>query len=300
MNMFRNLVSRIVWTSADEGAGGGDGATPPAGSSPAGAADANPFGSLEGATPPAATPPATTPGSPYFPDKFPDHLRGQTDKETIDKLFGAFSGFRDEAAKRGAVPKEPAEYKLALRDDLTKVFGDPEKDPLVPIFRTMAHKHGLTDKQAAGFFEDFHAEVLAQGKVKTVDPMAEARALVGDQAARMTPQEIAAEATKQWKATVDWIDGLTGAKVLSTEQSAKLKAIAEDADGVKAINALRVLTREQGLQPGGDGSRGLTVDDLNARLADPRNDPFHPSHQPAFYAETQRLFQTFYGQAGRA
>jgi hypothetical protein len=296
------MLRTATYAPADEGAGAAAPSAPAAAAPsapPAAAApsDGNPFGSLDGGQPAAPAAPAS---AGYIPEKLPEHLRGANEKETIDKLFGAFSGFRDEQAKRGAVPKEPGEYKLALPDGADKVFGDIEKDPIVPIFRTVAHKHGLTDKQAAGLFQDFHAEILAQGKVQTVDPMAEAKSLIGEAAARMTPQEIAQAASKQWKDTVDWIDGLAGSKVLTPEQSAKFKALAEDADGIRAINALRTMTREQGLQPGGDGSRGMTVDDLNARLADPRNDPFNGRSDPAFQQETQRLFQTFYGNAGRA
>ena len=272
--------------------------------------DVGPFGAVAGAAPVAGTSAPSGAasqaqaqagaGQPYYPDKLPEHLRGASDRETLDKVFGAYSGFRDEQAKRGAVPKTADEYKLELSPEAKATFGDPASDPRAKIFKSLAHKHGLTDKQAAGVFAEFHAEMIGQNLVPKFDPAAEIEKLAAGKAG-LNAEQKRQEAASRWKGAVDWADGLVAQKTLSKEQATLIKAVAETADGVMLIEALRGLSREHGLQTGGAGTQtALTKADLDRRTADPRNSPFAAGYDPAFRAETDRLYQQFYSPQNRA
>ena len=268
----------------------------------------SPFGAAAGAAAPpagvsapsgAAAAPAA--GTPYYPDKLPEHLRGQSDRETLDKVFGAYSGFRDEVAKRGAVPKTADEYKLELSDEAKATFGDPAADPRAKIFKGLAHKHGLTDKQAAGLFGEFHQELIGQNLVPKFDPNAEIEKLAAGKVG-LTGEQKKQEAAQRWKAAVDWADGLLAQKVVSKEQATMLKGLAEvGADGIMLIERLKGLSRENGLQTGGTPTGAtLTKADLDRRIADPRNQFHSGTFDKAFAEETDRLFQQFYSGQNRA
>lgn len=296
-----------------EGAGGGAaapaapgaGAATPAGPSGAAApvAPVNPFtGAPAGAAPaaPASGTPAPTPSTPpagatYFPDKLPEHLRGTSDKETIDKLWASASGLREEMAKRGSVPEKPDGYKLELGEDLAKVFGDPTKDPGTQIFRNLAAKHKLTAEQASGLYKDWHADLLAQGVYKPLDIGVEAKKLLGSDANGLSIDQVKAKAGARWNDAVTWVDGMIASKALSPELGVLAKAIAETADGIQLLETWKGGMRETGLQPGGQIAGSVTKEQLDQRNNDPRGNPMDPRFEPAFERQTQEMFRAFYG-----
>lgn len=295
------LLMGMAFLYAPEGEGGdggGDGGGNPFGT-PAAGGDGKPAGDGkpgEGdGTPPAG-------GQPYFPQNFPDHMRGGNDRETIDKVFGAYSGLREELSKRGTVPKEPKEYNLALSETAAKVLGaDLSKDRSSQIFRNLAHKHGLTDKQASGIFGEFMDEQLAAGVIKVIDPIAESKLIVGDGAVGRTDDEVKGMAAARWQAVMDQIQGFVNDKSVSAEGAAELKKIADTGHGVLALEALLKATGEHGLQPGGaGGGAGITKEELDKRINDPRCNPMNAKYDPAFEAETDRLGRAFYNAQGKA
>ncbi|MGL4397635.1 MAG: hypothetical protein ACRCS9_13930 [Hyphomicrobium sp.] len=291
----------VFYHAPDEGGAAGAGAAGAAGGdggNPFGAAAA--AGAGAGAAAAAAAAGAGGGPQPYFPEKFPDHLRGASDKETIDKMFGAYSGLRTDMAQRGSVPKDSDGYTIEVSEDLQKVFGDLSKDRGVGIFKTLALKHGLTDKQAAGFFQDYHAEALSAGLVKTVDLAAEAKKLAGNAGNGKTPEALKAEAAQRWETSIDWLDGLVAAKTLTAEQAAIAKSIGETADGVLFLEAMAGMSRERGLGTGGQGGgQQLTKADLDQRNNDPRNQPFSGKFDQKFHDETTELWKQFYAGSGK-
>jgi hypothetical protein len=241
------------------------------------------------------------PGSgaqPYFPQNFPDHLRGANDRETIDKVFGAFSGMREDMSKRGTVPKEAKDYNLTLSENAAKVLGqDLSKDRSSQIFRNLAHKHGLTDKQASGMFSEFNDELLSAGVIKVIDPLKESKLIAGDAAVGRSDDEVKELAATRWQTTIDQVDALVNSKTVSKEGGAELKKIAETGHGLLALEALIKATGEHGLQTGGDTpAAGITKADLDKRINDPRADPRSPKFDQAFYDETDRLGRAFYSK----
>lgn len=281
----------------DGGGGGGDGGNPFG--TPAANGDGKPAGDGKPGDGDGKLPAS---GQPYFPQNFPEHMRGGNDRETIDKVFGAYSGLREELSKRGSVPKEAKEYNLALSENAAKVLGaDLSKDRSSQIFRNLAHKHGLTDKQASGIFGEFMDEQLAAGVIKVIDPIAESKLIVGDAAVGRTDDDVKGMAAARWQAVMDQIQGFVNDKSVSAEGAAELKKIADTGHGVLALEALLKATGEHGLQTGGSGGgAGITAAELDKRINDPRGNPMHPKYDPAFEAETDRLGRAFYNAQEKA
>ncbi len=284
-----------------DGAGAGGGAGGDAGGD--GGGSANPFGKPAPASGDGKAgdgrAPTATPGA-YYPDKLPDHLRGASDRETIDKLHQNWTDLRGELSRRGTVPAKPEDYKLNMSEELRKVYGDPSKDKGSQIFRSLAAKHKLTAEQAAGIYEDWHAELLSQGVYAPIEPMAEAKKLLGGEVVGKSDQQIMQAAAGKWKDAVDWIDGMVGQKSLTPELAMLAKGLLETADGINLIGVFRAGMREHGVQPSGQSAAGLTKQQLSDRNNDPRGNPRDPRYDAAFEQETQRLFREFYGAGTKA
>lgn len=272
-------------------------ATPAASPAPAAAPRS---GLSQVATPPASPSPDGQAELAAWAKDLPEHLRAATPEETIARLAAAYSGARTELGKRGEVPKAPADYKLELAPELAKVFGDPSTDKGTSIFRTLAHKHGLTDKQAAGIFAEYHQQMVADGVVKPFDLDAEMKKLLGTDAAGLNPEQLRSKANERYTDTVKWIEGLEGTKTLTREEGGLARALAEEASGIHLLAKLRGLSKESGLQTGGQPGGQMTREQVDARINDPRNDPRHKDHSPAFSEETMRIAQSFFGKQTRA
>lgn len=306
--LITRIIPRPVF-NAEGGAGGGGAGAAAAAADPGAAGASSGAGTGTGTAPPAVKNPFTGAEAPppavagkdgaYFPEKLPEHLRGGNDRETLDKVFAAYSGAREELSKRGSAPKDLAEYKLDFGDDLKKVFGDPETSPEIKIAKQVAMKHGLTKEQLSGFVRDYHEGLLAGQVVKPMDPAKEARAILGDAARGRSEADIAQEAGKIWEDTVKWLDGMVSSKVLTAEGADALKPALETAAGVKAIRALRQATLEHALNPGaGQGvPGGLTKEDLQRRASSPEVDPLNPKFDPRKARALEEDYRRFYAAA---
>lgn len=284
----------LMWTvmtfNTAEAAGGGEGGAPGGG----GEAPAAPVNPYEAA---GAQPTSVEQGGSIM-DRLPQHLRGETPEQALEKVFAAYSGAREEMGKRGKAVDKPDDYAVEFSEDVLAVVGDPAQDETLAVARNMAHKHGLTQEQFSGFVQDFHAELLAQGKLGGVDVKAEAAKLAGDAAARMSEQDVLNAAAAAWTDATTYIDGLVADKTLTADQANVLRGLAETADGILALKALRGQMREVGVQTGGTGAgQALTKADLDRRMADPRNQALAPEFDPAFAQQTDEMFKQFYGAA---
>lgn len=312
--MYIRTLARLlsVMSNGDAGGGGGGGAnggdaSGGGGSASGDAGGGNPFGGAKGGASGGAggngaggAPGGT--GAPYYPEKLPDHLRGANERETLDKLFGAYSGMREEISKRGTVPKDANEYQLAVPDDVAKVLGsDLSKDRSAQIYRQIALKHGLTDKQAVGLFSDFMSEQVGAGLIKTVDPRAEARKVLGNGAAGLSDDQVMDKAAERWQTLQDQIGGLVANKSINDGMAAAAKQLTNTADGMLLLETMFAKMGERGINTGGNGGQGggITKADLDKRWNDPRTDPRHPQYDKAFADETDRLGREFFG-SGKA
>lgn len=277
------LFSMMLLRAAEDGSGNSGGAGGDGGDNKGGAGSGDNAGGAGGA-------------QPYFPQNFPDHLKGANDRETIDKVYGAFSGAREAMSKNGTVPKESKDYQLALSDDAAKVLGaDLSKDRTAQIYRTLAHKHGLTDKQATSLFREFMDEQISSGVITVLDPIKEAKTILGDAAIGRSDDEVKDLAGQRWNTLKSQLEGLAMSKKISPEMQDAAKQLMDTAHGVLFLETLIKMTGEHGIQTGGTaGGGGITKADLDARINDPRANPHHPKFDQVFADETDRLGRAFY------
>lgn len=231
----------------------------------------------------------------YRPEGLADHLLGATDQETIDKLIAQNKGFRDDTAKRGAVPRDATTYDLALSDDAKAAWKVADDDKAVGLIKEVAHEYGLTDKQA-GVFGKFLDVAMERGIIpKPVTPdvlftsLAPADAAPGDRVALGERRYLDAEA---------YLNTLGNTLGLSEDERRDTLMMATTKGGLLLIERMM---RSSGVETsvtveGKTKSDGeITAESLRARQADPRNISSSPKFDKAFQAETTRQYKVFYG-----
>jgi hypothetical protein len=309
------MTARFAFQSAavfnPPDAPGGGGGTPPAGGA-AGtppAAGAPPSGAPDG-QPPAATPPGQ-PSSPqaYRPQGLPDHFAGKDDRETIDKLFGAYQGARRDMSERGAVPDKPDLYRLEPSDKLKPYVANFDKDPVYAKTREIFHAAGVTDKQFNKIVGPW-LEALVEGGL--VDAPADANAmllsLAPASAASLDEAGKKAAATQRIRNNMAWVDGMqaqgawgqSGTDGKNPIADFFAAALASDPRAHAAIEWMRGMHAEPRPAMGGAPAGGVTEHQIKDRLNDPRNDPRSPKFERAFAEETDRLSRAQWPGAGRA
>jgi hypothetical protein len=298
----------MVLDKEGAGAGGGSaggappagGGAPPAGSPPpAGGGGSPPAGG--GGQPPGAGAAPPPPGSaPYRPEGLPDHLVGANDRETLDKVFKAFDGFRRGEAERGALPKDPAGYQFTASDKLKPYTGDFDKDPVFGKAREFAHKAGLTDKQFNGFLVPMLESFIDGGLVdKPIDAQAQLMSLAppgeyADDAAKKTA------ASKRMADNTAWIDGAKGQNSFGGNSAPIAEFLA--AAGASDPRAHQLIEWLRGVdapvQPAMGGqaaAANASQEAVKARMRDPRYDPNKPQFDRSFAEETDRLSRSTFG-----
>lgn len=231
----------------------------------------------------------------YRPEGLPDHLLGATDQETIDKLVAQNKGFRDDTAKRGAVPRDATTYDLALSDDAKAAWKVADDDQAVGLIKEVAHEYGLTDKQA-GVFGKFLDVAMERGIIpKPVTPdvlftsLAPADAAPGDRVSLGERRYLDAEA---------YLNTLGNTLGLSEDERRDTLMMATTKGGLLLIERMmRSSGVETSVTVEGRGKTGgeITPDSLRARQADERNNRGSPKFDPSFQAETDRQYKLFYG-----
>jgi hypothetical protein len=232
----------------------------------------------------------------------PDHLAGANDRETVDKLFKAFDGYRRSEADRGAVPKTAADYAFDASDKLKPFVQNFDKDPVYAAAREIALKAGMTDKVFKAFIPGLLEHLVEGGLVdQPIDAKAQLRALApsnvaGDDAAKE------AAASKRVRDNVAWVDGAKAQGAFGDPNDPGAKEIADffastlasDPRAHRAIEWLRGKDAEPRPALPGSGS-GSGSADLTARINDPRGNPNSPQFNRDFAAETDRMLQAQYG-----
>lgn len=244
---------------------------------------------------------------PYRPDGLPDHLSGTSDKETIDKLYKAFDGYRRGEGERGGVPRSPDDYKFEWGETMKPFAENFGKDPLYKETLSIAHKAGISDKAMAKFLPALLGHMVESGMVA---PPVNA----GEQLMKLTPREAAgldaagqkAAAGRRLNNNIAFVDGLKSQLLGSDPQAAQSPLgqaldwlAAETTDKVQA-NFLVEWLMGRGEQPkpaldGGRKAGGTDDEAIKARIRDPRNDPNSATFDRAFAAETDRLSQQQWG-----
>lgn len=150
-----------------------------------------------------------------------------TASETIDKLAGHLKGLP-------WAPEKPDEYKLALPEEFTKRYGDLSKDEVLPIWRQVAHKNGLTDQQFNGAIAELYSELSTKGLIDDpIDVMAELDKLASKHGDQLTRK--ADDTSQRINGVANAINGMVSRQVLSRSESNMVLALAARAEGVMAL-----------------------------------------------------------------
>lgn len=307
-----------ICLAPDDGGGAG-GAGGGAGAAAAGAGgDATPPGSLAAAAAAAAgaggsSPPAggqasgaavgADPSAPYRPDGLPDHLAGATERETLDKVFKAYDGFRRSESERGTVPKDVKGYAFVPADDVKEYTGDLQADGFFQKVLGHAHAVGLSDKQVNGFVNGIMKELVATGTVeKPVDFNAEIDLLIPLEAKSLDAPGQKAAAARRIQDNLAWIEGAKAQGVLEADLAEYISAThADTAKGHRVIEFLRKQAEQADPALGGLGGAGAATEaDYDRLLNDDRQNSNDPKIKQAWAAEKQALAKRLWGTAPRA
>lgn len=273
--------------AAGGGAAGGDaagGGAAGGGGDAAAAADNLAAAAREAAAPAKdkATPAADA-AKGYVPEGLPEDLRGGSDKETIDKLFGKLNG----------MPKAPDKadgYEFKPGKEIAGLI-DPKSDKVLPIFREVAKAHNLSNDAFNGVINDLYAGMMKAGLVKPPVDMASEFVKLGGQGDPATQKQNGMARVLQ---LADQLQGMATRELITPEMAEALIGGATNAAGVLALE--RLLSRwgetSGGPTSGGQpGSQGVTRADVESRFADERYQWGSKKFSQAFKDETDRLWE---------
>lgn len=286
MKIFGELLRNAEGGGSTAAAAGGAETTAAATTSAGSAATAGATGTTQ----------AETSASPtiYRPEGLPDHLIGASEKETVDKLWGAYKGARDKIAGLGEVPADPTAYTFEASDKVKPYAETLSDDPFFNTAKGVFHKHGLSNKAFQGVIGDL-MEAMIDGNIvaEPFSPAKERAALVPDIADPKAQAEAADRIVRENAALVEsW-----AAQGLDASVVTFLKSSLDRAAANKLVDFIRDSRGEQrpALGEQRTSAAGLTEADLDRRMSDPRNTKGDPNYDRGFAAETDRLFKAFYG-----
>ncbi len=286
---LREFLWFTILRAPDDGAGGGDGGG-------SGGGEGGDAGGGEGGKP-AGDPPAGgagDPPAPYRPEGLSDDLFGETDTATIDNLHNRVNGLRQELGARGQVPKEPGDYKFELSEKAAPFVEMGNDDPTMGTIRELAQQHGLTDKQFQ-FFPDLVDKMVDAGVIeRPVDPDAIMSELAPSDF-KGTAEEMKAEGAKRMTAAQLWIDTFDDKAGFDQPMRDELAMLTTTPAGVQVLEKFMKSGIQESVLPGGDGKGGVTATDIDARIADPRNDFNDPKYDEAFAKETREMGKRLHG-----
>lgn len=188
--------------------------------------------------------------APYLPEGLADAFKGKTDRETIDKLWAAEQG-------RAKAPAAAADYKLELPKELEGVI-DPKNDKVLPLWRDIAHKHGLSQPQFNGVIVDLQTAMQKAGLIEKPIVLADEFAALGHGAGDRAAQEQKGQQRVLELATK--LDGLATRQTLTKDEAQLAVQLLSSRQTVQLFEKLLALApSEKGLQGGGQGGGGDTV-----------------------------------------
>lgn len=304
---MRTLLERYLANRAPEGGGDGGGTPGGAGGSGGdGGQAAGGEGSAAGGAGAGGADAAAAAGQPYYPDGLRDDMRGTNDRETIDKLYRAFDGYRQRDAQRGQAPATAEEY---AKFDADKLIGDMKLDAAVaphlkqladdPIMKAVG-AFGLEHKVPApvlqGIVATAYAEAQKAGFLDAyVDPAAERAALLPESAQNLPKDQQDAAIEARLQANEDFVKllmqpGADGKPKIDPKVGEHaLLMLMDTAAGNQFLEFFRgQMTGADRAQPLGGGEGGSSGgksqrEQLRARLGEPEMQAGHPQFDQAKY-----------------
>lgn len=185
----------------------------------------------------------------WFPQGLDANLKGKDANETLANVAKRFAEMPKPPEKADGYTFEPT--------DKTKDRIDPAKDKVLPLFREVAHQHGLSQQQFQGVIDSFYGRLMDAGLMKPpVDVAAEFVKLGGPEG---DPASQRQRGTDRILALDTELDGLATRSMMSKAQVDVLKKeMASSADGIIAFETLLKLIPKQGGAPAGGGQPGGT------------------------------------------
>lgn len=230
----------------------------------------------------------------YTPEGFPEHLLGDDDHGTIDRLFTAYSGARERLAQAGDVPKDVAGYVYEPNETLAPFFAD-ESDPVLASAKQAALKTGITGQQFQSFIDETFTELVGSGQIEApYDPARELKNL-GTYLDTKDPREIEKIATDNEA----FVKNLAAQMELPEPVAGFMASLTDLAGGNVILHRLSGLLQERGISLGAEGETGkvaaISEDELRALDADERIDPASPKFDPALRKKYDEAYQKLYG-----
>jgi hypothetical protein len=225
----------------------------------------------------------------YWPDGISDRyasMRGVDDKSTIDALLADITG-------RATPPEDPKGYKLQLSDELVKRFPEMEKDPVLDIWRDVAHKNGFNDQQFNGAISQLYGQLIEKG---LMDPPINADAeLEKLMPPRGTQTERNASALKRVNVVHDNINGLVTNGTISKEEARPLQGLASTAVGIQTLEKIFSSMGETGIKAGGSPAASISKDAVSQKMQDERYDSRSLKFDPKYRAQVDMEWQRAHG-----
>ncbi|TCD15149.1 hypothetical protein [Oricola cellulosilytica] len=227
----------------------------------------------------------------HLPDGIPDHLKGQSDQETIDKVWGAYRGARDELAKNKpeGKPEKPEAYSFEWPDSIKSSIA--EDDKAVSLFREIAHEAEFTQKQIAAIpkFFEAAAEKGLIDKPQDNNALLESLAPEGFQG---SAEEKRTKGAQRLTTADNWVKQLTKDQGYDDAMKEELRLLTTSEPGVRVLERYMGSGVVKTVTPGGERqASGVTQSQLNARVADPRNNSTSEKFDEDFAKETRELFK---------
>ncbi|GGE79120.1 hypothetical protein H1W37_19460 [Stappia taiwanensis] len=274
--------------------------------------DAPPPGDAEGGSANDSAPPSDLPpqgrNEIYRPDGLPDHMLGQSDRETIDKMAKALSGYRQKDTDRG-VPADPAAYST---------FGDDVPEALAPHIKGLsddtafqrvakiAHERGIPVGDFQSLTTELYAVAQEMGVLEPfLDVDAEREALTPENARDLSPAEQQQARERRMQENESFLDQLASREAgreggVSKEVFDYVKTeLGDSAKGHMFIEYVRRLAGgDTSTGPFGGGANGGGADpraELARKAALPENTPGNPKFDRASYDQLQKEYERVVG-----
>jgi hypothetical protein len=234
-----------------------------------------------------------------MPEGFPDRLKADKPEDFVAKLQ---EDWKQQHQKLSGLP-QPAkaieEYAFKPSDKVAPFVGDLAKDPVFSVAQKAALAAGLPVDAFQKFVGKFYDDMADGGLLtKPLDVKAEALKFLGKTDAQVDEETALKELAPIAEPLFGLIDKVCADHKLSPEAKAAAYALMDTADGMTFVKALVDAAKTPGIQPGGQGggANGVTRAQLIERQQDPRNKFGSSQWDPAFKAETDRLYKEFSGK----
>lgn len=198
----------------------------------------------------------------------PDHFAGTTERETIEKMWGALDGFIRTKDQRGPAVDAPDKYAFTPPDAVKDRLGDMNADPYFKMMREAAFAAKMTGPE----FNSFMGAILSGA----------------DKMASAAPATAWEDNTQVLSGNRDWAKNMQAQGRFSADEVAELDAMMLTKAGSSLIAKMQQqLTPGYAVAPpsqagGSYGQEPATAQDAARLASDPRYQTDSRTYDPGF------------------